>query len=123
LISLFVTEAFSQSLNIKSAADEIIFQIEQIEKGHSYDFKTPNRIACLTGIYPKDFDGTYLGVVYYPTNQELLVWKDFVRENQAKFKFKEIPSPKVAEEAYFNLVEILFEYEPDRFRSSFCEKQ
>ena len=116
---LFSAVGFTQNLKYKSAADEIISQIEQIEKGYGYNVKLPETIACLTGIYPKKVDGTYVGIVYYPTVEELKMWKNFVNENQFKIKYKDISNVNLDSDI-FDPREILFEYEPDKFRSNFC---
>ncbi|WP_297518123.1 hypothetical protein [Flavobacterium sp.] len=117
---LFFSVGFSQNLKYKSAADEILSQIEQIEKGAGYNIKLPNSIACLTGIYPKNVDGTYVGIVYYPTLEELKLWRRFVNENHSKIKYKNIPQSDLDSDI-FDFREILYEYEPGKFKSNFCK--
>ncbi|MBC5864004.1 hypothetical protein [Flavobacterium turcicum] len=90
MLLIFSTFCLSQNVKHKNASDEIISQIEQIEKGYEYNIKLPNSIACLTGVYPKKVDGTYVGIVYYPTLEELKIWKNFVNENYLKIKYKDI---------------------------------
>lgn len=111
---------FSQNPKYKSAADEIISQIEQIEKGYGYNIKLPNSIGCLTGIYPNKFDGTYVGIVYYPTTEELKIWKNLVNENHLKIKYKDVSESSLNSDI-FDIREILYEYEPSKFRSNFCK--
>jgi hypothetical protein len=120
ILLLFFGVSFSQNLKNKSAADEIISQIEQIEKGYGYNIKLPNSIACLTGIYPKKVDGTYFGIVYYPTIEELKIWKKLVNENHLKIKYKEMTKSNLDSDI-FDSREIFFEYEPGKFRTNFCE--
>ncbi len=120
ILLLFFTFSFSQNLKYRSAADEIISQIEQIEKGYGYNIKLPNSIACLTGIYPKEVDGNYFGIVYYPTIEELKIWKNLINENNLKIKYKVMPESNL-DSNIFELREILYEYEPGKFRSNFCE--
>ena len=120
LFLLIFTVSFSQNKKFKSAADEIISQIEQIEKGNQYNIKLPNSIACLTGIYPKKVDGTYFGIIYYPTIEELKIWKKLVNENHLKIKYKDMRESNL-ESDIFELREILYEYEPAKFRSNICK--
>ena len=117
---LFFVAGFSQNLKYQSAADEVLYQIEKIEKGYDYNIKLPNSIACLTNIYPKKFDGTYVGLVYYPTLEELTIWKNLVIENRLKIKYKNISESNLDPDM-FEIREILYEYEPSKFRSNFCE--
>jgi hypothetical protein len=120
ILLLFFAFGFSQNPKYKSAADEIISQIEQIEKGYDYNIKLPNSIACLTGIYPKKVDGTYVGILYYPTLEELKIWKNLVNENHLKIKYKDMSESNLDSDI-FDLREILYEYEPGKFRSNFCK--
>ena len=117
---LFFGVGFSQNLKYKSAADEIISQIEQIEKGYGYNIKLPNSIACLTGVYPKKVDGTYVGIVYYPTLEELKIWKNLINENHLKIKYKDMSESNLDSDI-FDIREILYEYEPGKFKSNFCK--
>ncbi len=120
ILLLFYAFGFSQNMNHKSAADEIISQIEQIEKGYGYNIKLPNSIACLTSIYPKKFDGTYVGIIYYPTLKELKIWKNWVNENHLKIKYKDILEMNLDSDI-LDIREILYEYESGKFRSNFCK--
>ncbi|NHM02842.1 hypothetical protein [Flavobacterium difficile] len=117
---IFFGVGFSQNQKYKNAADEIISQIEQIEKGYGYNIKLPNSIACLTGIYPKKYDGTYVGIVYFPTSEELKIWKNFVNENHLKIKYKNISEANLDSDI-FEQREILYEYEQGKFKSNFCK--
>ena len=117
ILLLFSALGFSQNVKHKSAANEIIYQIEQIEKGYGYNIKLPNSIACLTGIYPKKVDGTYVGIVDYPTLEELKIWKNLVNENHLKIKYKDSSETKLDSDI-FDVREILYEYEPGKFKST-----
>lgn len=119
ILLLFFASSYSQNVKYKSAAEEIISQIEQIEKGE-YNIKLPNSIACLTNIYPKKVDGTYVGIVYYPTLHELKIWKELIFKNHLNIKYKDI-AQSTSEADTFELREILYEFEPGKFRSNFCK--
>lgn len=120
ILLIFSTFCLSQNVKHKSAADEIKSQIEQIEKGYGYNIKLPNSIACLTGVYPKKVEGTYVGIVYFPTLEELKIWKNFVNENHLKIKYKDISESKLDLDI-FDVREILYEYQPGKFKSNFCK--
>lgn len=116
ILLFYVAVGFSQNSPDNSAADEVISQIELIESGNSYNVRLPNAIACLTGIFPKKSDGTYFGIIYEPTTAELNAWKKFVDENRSKITFKD-----ASKSDFSGVREILYEYEPKKFRSNYCQ--
>ena len=106
-----------QNSKYESPADKLIYELNVYEKSIvnenvKLDVKFPNRIACLTGIFPKKVDGTYLGLIYYPNNDEIKAWKNWITENRTKLKYGELIDGEK---------EILYEYEFEKFRSNNCE--
>jgi len=112
---LFFTFSFSQDLKHKNAADDVLVLIEKIENGKEYYIKLPNQIACLTNIYPKKVDGTYFGILYYPTLEEIKLWKDWVNKNRSKLSFGIIADSELEYD------EIIVEYEKGKTRSLYCK--
>jgi len=115
-ISIF---GFCQASRKLSAQENVLSKITEIEnhlKGKSsINIKLPNEIVCLTGIVPKKVDGTYVGIVYWPTLEDVELWRKWVKEHNGKFSYarKQVKHP--------DLEKINVEYEKGKFRSNYCK--
>ena len=114
LILLFTIQTFSQnSKNDNSAAEIVNSSINEIEKwilnGNGFEIHLPNLIAHLSGIKPKKEDLNYFGHIYFPTIEEVKLWKDWYNKNKGKISFSVVD--KISGEKI-----IQFEYETGKFR-------
>lgn len=117
LLFLFSFCAYSQK--VKSAEEFILSEISEIEnnligKNDTLNFKTPNGIVCLTGITPKKLDATYIGIIYYPTLEDVKLWREWISKFHGKFYYE----PTEINNSYYK--KVVVEYEKDKFRSNYC---
>jgi hypothetical protein len=104
----------------KTAEEFILSEINEIEnnlmgKNDTLPFKTSNGIVCLTGISPEKWDGTYIGIIYYPTFEDIKLWKEWVNKYHGKFSY----DPTEIDNQYYK--KVVVEYEKDKFRSNYCK--
>ncbi|CAN1554057.1 hypothetical protein MCETHM1_02302 [Flavobacteriaceae bacterium] len=104
----------------KSAEEFILSEITKIEtnligKNDTINFKTPNGIVCLTGISTKKVSLSYIGIIYYPTLEDVKLWREWISKYHGKFYYdpKEIDNP--------DYKKVVIEYEKDKFRSNYCK--
>ena len=126
LFFLFPICSFSQDLVGPTAEQYILYKIREVEdfltnKSSSMNFKLPNEIVCITGISPKDVDGTYIGIVYKPTLEDVKLWREWVSKNHGRFFYEneKINKSKEFDEIYFKRVKV--EYEKGKFRNNYCK--
>jgi len=116
---LFFISTVSIAQKETSAAMEVAARIDIIEKhimGKSnMNIKLPNSLVCLTKIAPQKIDGTYVGIVYYPTLEDVKQWREWLEKNKENVSFQ-LKTTESLESR-----EILFEYEKGKFRSSYCK--
>jgi len=65
--------------------DEIIGAekvLEAHENGLSANFYRVHDIIALSKITPKVWDGTYMGIRYKPSHEEILLWKEWYNKNR-----------------------------------------
>lgn len=65
--------------------DEIIGaekELEAHENGTSANFYKVHAIIALSKITPKVWDGTYMGVLYNPSHQDIMLWKEWYSKNR-----------------------------------------
>jgi hypothetical protein len=110
---------FSQDSRKLSAEEYVLSKIGEIENHlmgkSSMNVKLPNGIVCLTGIAPKQVDGTYVGIVYWPTLEDIELWRKWVKEHHGKFSYD---SKRIDND---DLEKINVEYEKGKFRSNYCK--
>jgi hypothetical protein len=116
--TLFSLCAYSQ--NEMSAEEYILSKITKIEnyllgKNNNLNLKTPNEIVCLTGISPKKLDGTYIGIIYYPTLEDVKLWREWINKYHGKFYYDQ------NEINNLNYKKVVIEYEKGKFRSNYCK--
>lgn len=116
--TLFSHCAYSQ--NEMSAEEYILSKITKIEnyllgKNNNLNLKTPNEIVCLTGISPKKLDGTYIGIIYYPTLEDVKLWREWINKYHGKFYYDQ------NEINNLNYKKVVIEYEKGKFRSNYCK--
>ncbi|MGL3001499.1 hypothetical protein [Flavobacterium sp. RSSB_23] len=103
----------------KSAAEEVTIRLDTIEnylKGKSgMNVKLSNSIACLTGIIPKKSDGTYLGWIYYPTMEEVKLWRKWLKVNKDKLFYGVLSDNTIGYD------EVIVKFEDGTTRSSYCK--
>jgi len=116
LIPIF---GFCQKSIKLSAEENVLSKIAEIENHlrgkNSTNIKLPNEIVCLTGIVPKKVDGTYVGIVYWPTIEDVELWRKWVKAHHEKFSY----DPNQVEN--HDLEKINVEYEKGKFRSNYCK--
>jgi len=93
LIFLFPFGCFSQQASSKNPANELFKKSDKVEKdliknNQTIDFGTVNEIICLTQIYPKKVDGSYIGIIYYPTLEEVKLWKNWFEKYKFQIQYK-----------------------------------
>ena len=65
--------------------DEIIGAekvLEAHENGLSANFYRVHALISLSKIYPKMVDGTYFGILYTPSHEEIQLWKQWYSKNK-----------------------------------------
>jgi hypothetical protein len=103
------------------AAKIIIAKIEKAEN----DFKNGiilnqqdlKEIVCLTNIGTKKGDGNYIGIIFYPSESEIQIWKDWIEKNKTKISFSTNSDLYFRE---FGIKVIQVEYESGKFRNNVC---
>ena len=109
---------FSQESRKITAAEDVISKITEIEnflnQKTSMNIKLPNEIVCLTGIVPKKVDGTYVGIVYYPTLEEVKLWKEWFNHNQDKIFYDSQTNNEDSKK-------IIVKLDSGEIRSNFCK--
>jgi len=117
LFLFFYSASFSQSR--KSAAEEVTTRLDTIEnylKGKSrMNIKLPNSIACLTGITPKKGDGTYAGWIYYPTLEDVTLWRKWLEANRSKIFYGVLSDNSMGYD------EVIVKFEDGTTRTSYCK--
>lgn len=117
LFLFFYSASFCQSG--KSAAEEVTARLDTIEnylKGKSsMNIKLPNSITCLTGITPKKGDGTYAGWIYYPTLEEVTLWRKWLEVNKNKLFYGVLSKQSIGYD------EVIVKIEDGTTRSSYCK--
>ncbi len=117
LLLFFYSASFCQSK--KSAEEEVKAKLDTIEnylKGkNSMNIKLPNYIVCLTGITPKKGDGTYVGWIYYPTLEEVKLWRKWLEVNKAKLFYGALSKNSMGDD------EIIVKFEDGTTRTSYCK--
>ena len=98
----------------------MLSEITEIEnnllgKNDTLDFKAPNGIVCLTGISPKKWDGTYIGIIYKPTLEDVKLWREWISKYHGKFYY----DPAEINNPYYK--KVIIEYEKGKFRSNYCK--
>ncbi len=104
----------------KSAEEYILSEITEIDnnligKNDTLDFKTPNGIVCLTGISPKKVNLSYIGIIYYPTLEDVKLWREWISKYHGKFYYDQ------NEINNLNNKKVVIEYEKGKFRSNYCK--
>jgi hypothetical protein len=104
----------------KYAEEYILSEITEIEnnligKNDTLDFKTPNGIVCLTGISPKKVNLSYIGIICYPTLEDVKLWREWISKYHGKFYYDQ------NEINNLNNKKVVIEYEKGKFRSNYCK--
>ena len=106
------------------AAKLIIAKIEKAEtalkEGKQLNQQELKEIVCLTNIGTKKGDGSYVGIVHYPSESEIQIWKDWFENNKTKISFS-TDSEIYNREFIGNSKVIQVEYESGKFRNNVCD--
>ena len=57
-------------------------ELEAHENGTSGNIFRVHALIALSKIYPKMVDGTYFGILYRPSHEEILLWKEWYNKNR-----------------------------------------
>ncbi|AWA31132.1 hypothetical protein HYN48_14100 [Flavobacterium magnum] len=119
LIALFILFVASMKAQNKiSASDKALAAIDAIEKFEA-EIKIPNRLACLTQIFPKDVDFNYVGQCYRPTKEELQLWREWIIKNKENLEYEQ-EEPEGKFDFIFGEFNIVFNDKKGTIRNSYC---
>ncbi len=120
LFALIFTNVHAQE---SEAAKVIIDKIEKAEsdlkQGKKLNQQDLKEIVCLTNIGTKKGEGSYIGIVHYPSESEIQVWKDWFENNKTKISYS-VDSEIYNREFSINSKVIQVEYENGKFRNNVC---
>jgi hypothetical protein len=81
--------------------------------------KDLKEIVCLSNIETKNGDGNYLGISFFPTENEVLIWKEWFEKNKNNISYS------TESELYnkeFKTKVIKVEFENGKFRNNVCDE-
>jgi len=107
-----------------SASDEILFKIVKmgiaVKEETQLNQNDLREIVCLTNIGTKKWDGNFVGEFYFPSKDEIQIWKDWFEENKTKISYS-TNSDIFNREFYQSKRKVIqFEYESGKFRNNVC---
>ena len=119
IIFLCSLTCFSQS---KSATELMLDKVDEIEKSltdsnYNSNIRLSNELACLTAIKPKKKNLSYAGMFYFPTLEEVKLWRKWIEKYSDKISY-DLKSESNKDEN----TKVIVEYEDGKFRSNFCNK-
>ncbi|RKS02898.1 hypothetical protein C8C84_2629 [Flavobacterium sp. 102] len=122
ILILFSFGILKMEAQKNEAADEILSKILKAEVALKEE-KQLNQgdlkeIVCLTNIEPKNGDGNYFGISFFPTESEIQIWKDWFEKNKAKISYS--TDSEIHNKEFGGKV-IQVEYENGKFRNNVCD--
>ncbi|CAM4017292.1 hypothetical protein FLAN108750_05415 [Flavobacterium antarcticum] len=117
ILILFIT--FSKAQNKIKASDKALAAIDAIEKFEA-EIKIPNRLACLTQIFPKEIDLNYAGFCYIPSKAELQLWREWIIKNKNNLEYENM-EPEGKFDFIFGDFNIIFKDKNGEIRNSYCK--
>jgi hypothetical protein len=119
---LFILNFTTVQAQESEAAKLIIAKIEKAEtdlkEGKQLNQQDLNEIVCLTNIETKKGEGSYIGIIFYPSEREIQIWKDWFEKNKTKISYSTDNEIYIKE---FGGKVIQVEYENGKFRNNVCD--
>ena len=119
---LFVLKFTTVQAQESEAAKLIIAKIEKaktaLKEGKQLNQQELKEIVCLTNIGTKKGDGSYIGIIFYPSESEIQIWKDWFEKNKAKISYS--TDSEIYNREFGGKV-IQVEYETGKFRNNVCD--
>lgn len=110
------SEASNEILSKIVKAENALKEEKQFNQGDLHE------IVCLTNIETEKGDGNYLGISFYPSENEIQQWKDWFEKNKTKINYSS--SSDAFNKEYYNGKRkvIQVEYESGKYRNTVCDE-
>ncbi len=121
LIAFSITKVQAQE---SDAPRQILIKIMNaeiaIKEKRKFNQSELSEIICLTNIGTKKGEGSYIGIISYPDESEIQMWKDWYEKNKTKISYS--TTSDIFNKEVFNGKQkvIQVEYEIGKFRNSVC---
>lgn len=121
LIAFSITKVQAQE---SDAPRQILIKIMNaeiaIKEKRKFNQAELSEITCLTNIGTKKGEGSYIGIISYPDESEIQMWKDWYEKNKTKISYS--TTSDIFNKEVFNGKQkvIQVEYEIGKFRNSVC---
>lgn len=121
LIAFSITKVQAQE---SDAPRQILIKIMNaeiaIKEKRKFNQSELSEITCLTNIGTKKGEGSYIGIISYPDESEIQMWKDWYEKNKTKISYS-TTSDIFNKEVYNGKQKVIqVEYEIGKFRNSVC---
>lgn len=114
----------AQKTQIKASQQilqEILSVQESIEQGKPLNQYYLNDIVCLTNLPTLKQLSDDFGTEYFPSLEEVQIWKEWFEKNQSKISYVNNYQPENPLDP-INLVIIQVEYEKRKYRNTNCDR-
>lgn len=127
---IYLTLIFFSILKVQvqesEAARQILIKIMNADKAIKEDGKFNqvelSEIICLTNIGTKIGEGSYIGIIFFPDENEIQIWKDWYEKNKTKISYSNT-SDIYNKEVYFEKRKVIqVEYEIGKYRNTVCNQ-
>ena len=121
IIAFSITKVQAQK---SEAPREILIKIMNaeiaIKEKRKFNQTELSEIICLTNIGTKKGEGSYTGIISYPDESEIQMWKDWYEKNKTKISYS--TTSYIFNKEVFNGKQkvIQVEYEIGKFRNTTC---
>lgn len=121
LIAFSITKVQAQE---SDAPRQILIKIMNaeiaIKEKRKFNQAELSEIICLTNIGTKKGEGSYIGIISYPDESEIQMWKDWYEKNKTKISYS-TTSDIFNKEVYNGKQKVIqVEYEIGKFRNTVC---
>lgn len=121
LIAFSITKVQAQE---SDAPRQILIKIMNaeiaIKEKRKFNQSELSEIICLTNIGTKKGEGSYIGIISYPDESEIQMWKDWYEKNKTKISYS-TTSDIFNKEVYNGKQKVIqVEYEIGKFRNTTC---
>lgn len=121
LMAFSITKVQAQE---SDASGQILIKIMNaeiaIKEKRKFNQAELSEIICLTNIGTKKGEGSYIGIISYPDESEIQMWKDWYEKNKTKISYS-TTSDIFNKEVFDGKQKVIqVEYEIGKFRNTVC---
>ncbi len=123
LIAVNISKVQAQE---SEAARQILTKImnadKAIKEGGKFNQVELSEIICLTNIGTKKGEGSYVGIISFPDEGEIQIWKDWYEKNKTNISYSH-KSDTYNLEVFFGKRKVIqVEYEIGKYRNTVCNQ-